>query len=99
MGCRKVAGVPVDVIVAAILRATSPDLPTPDTMTRPLEPAINRTARTNELSSDWCISDNASRSSSSTRRPRATITLSVPGPSGMVPALVMMPLPLVRGYS
>jgi TRAP-type mannitol/chloroaromatic compound transport system permease small subunit len=35
IGCRNDAGVPVEVKVAAILRAISPDLPTPETMTRP----------------------------------------------------------------
>jgi len=35
-GCRKMAGVPVLVKVATILRPMRPDLPIPDTMTRPL---------------------------------------------------------------
>ena len=34
-GCRNAAGVPVEVNVAAIFRAMSPDFPTPLTMTRP----------------------------------------------------------------
>ena len=34
--CTKKAGVPVEASVAAILRATWPDLPSPVTMTRPL---------------------------------------------------------------
>src|SRR5438445_515091 len=38
-GWRKVAGVPVDVSVAAIFLPISPDLPTPATMTRPEESA------------------------------------------------------------
>ena len=38
-GCTKKAGVPVEARVAAILRATWPDLPMPVTMTRPLDGA------------------------------------------------------------
>ena len=34
----ELAGVPVDVSVAAIFRAMRPDFPTPETMTRPLRP-------------------------------------------------------------
>src|SRR6266571_872339 len=45
-GWRNIAGVPVDVNVAAILRAMSPDLPTPETMTRPLAAARISSART-----------------------------------------------------
>ncbi len=43
-GCTKNAGVPVDAMVAAILRATWPDLPIPVTITRPLARRINSTA-------------------------------------------------------
>src|SRR5947208_2760728 len=46
-GCRNIAGVPVDVKVAAILRAMSPDFPTPETITRPLAAASSSTARAN----------------------------------------------------
>ena len=38
-GCTNCAGVPVEASVAAILRATWPDLPIPDTITRPARPA------------------------------------------------------------
>ena len=41
------AGVPVDVNVAAILRAISPDFPTPDTIRRPLAAARISMARAN----------------------------------------------------
>src|SRR5258708_7711752 len=71
-GCRNIAGVPVDVNVAAILRAMSPDLPTPETMTRPLAAARISTARANatsRLSASWRM---ASASSARTRLPRST---------------------------
>ncbi len=41
-----IAGVPVEFIVATILRAMMPDFPTPVTMTRPLHFKISSTART-----------------------------------------------------
>ena len=44
VGCTKLAGVPVEASVAAILRPTWPLLPMPVTMMRPLAPAINCTA-------------------------------------------------------
>src|SRR6266511_931956 len=71
-GCRNMAGVPVDVNVAAILRAIRPDLPTPETMTRPLAaPRISmaRAKATLRLSaSAWT----AAASSARTRLPRST---------------------------
>ena len=42
---------PVDVSVAASFRAMSPDLPTPETMTRPGASASRRTARAKRSSS------------------------------------------------
>ena len=44
VGCRNIAGVPVDVMVAAIFRPMSPDFPTPATITRPLLAAMSSTA-------------------------------------------------------
>src|SRR5438552_6743584 len=38
---------PVDVSVAASLRATMPDFPTPETISRPFAPASSRTAAAN----------------------------------------------------
>ncbi len=46
-GCRYSAGVPVELSVAAILRAISPLFPIPVTTTRPAQPNINSTARWN----------------------------------------------------
>ncbi len=43
-GCTNCAGVPVEASVAAILRPTWPDLPMPDTTTRPVACRISRTA-------------------------------------------------------
>ena len=42
-GCTKNAGVPVDASVAASLRATCPDLPMPETTTRPWHRSISST--------------------------------------------------------
>src|SRR5437016_4746987 len=71
-GCRNDAGVPVDVSVAAILRAISPDLPTPDTMTRPRAAASSRTAAANGGPSRSATPRIAAASRASTRRPRST---------------------------
>src|SRR6266545_605954 len=71
-GCRKVAGVPVEVNVAAILRAISPDLPTPETMTRPLAAASRSTARAKVGPSPSAIRRTAAASRASTRLPRST---------------------------
>src|SRR5258705_12603274 len=74
-GWRNIAGVPVDVNVAAILRAISPDFPTPEMMTRPLAPARISTARAkagpNVSATRWT----AAASSASTRLPRSTSCL------------------------
>src|SRR5438105_11461942 len=71
-GCRNMAGVPVDVNVAAILRAISPDFPTPDTITRPLAPARSSTARANATSRLSASCRTASASSARIRLPRST---------------------------
>ena len=43
-GCRKLAGVPVDTMVLAILRPIWPDLPMPQRMTRPVQAITASTA-------------------------------------------------------
>src|SRR5207302_8602754 len=72
IGWRNDAGVPVEVNVAAILRAIRPDLPTPETITRPLAAASRRTAAANAGPSRWATRPIASASRASTRRPRST---------------------------
>jgi len=76
-GCTNIAGVPVEARVAAILRAMWPDLPMPDTTTRPVQAYSTATARTREssASSRSCKARTASasiarvsRASSITRR-------------------------------
>src|SRR5882762_1065842 len=74
-GCRNMAGVPVDVNVAAILRAMRPDLPTPDTMTRPLAAPRISMARANAGPSVSARRWTAAASSASTRLPRSTSCL------------------------
>src|SRR5256884_6071261 len=71
-GWRNDAGVPVDVKVAAILRAMRPDLPTPETITRPPPSVRRRTAALNAGPSRWATRPIASASRASTRRPRST---------------------------
>ena len=71
-GWRNVAGVPVDVSVAAILRPMSPDLPTPATITRPLHAASKSIAAANGAPKLRSMSSSASRSMRNTRRPRST---------------------------
>src|SRR3989441_6599872 len=71
-GWRNEAGVPVEVRVAAILRAIRPDLPTPDTMRRPRAPASSRTAAANGGPSRSATPRIAAASRASTRRPRST---------------------------
>ena len=65
-GCTKNAGVPVDASVAASLRATWPDLPMPDTTTRPRHREISSTAATNGAPSRCCERAIASASVAST---------------------------------
>src|SRR5438046_10271439 len=71
-GWRNIAGVPVDVNVAAILRAISPDLPTPETMTRPLAAARISTARAKATLRLSASAWTAAASSARTRLPRST---------------------------
>ena len=65
-GWTKNEGVPVDANVAAILRAICPDLPMPETTTRPLQASIMRTACAKPGASSWlsrvCNAINASAS-------------------------------------
>ncbi len=76
-GCTNMAGVPVEASVAAILRAMWPDLPMPETTTRPVQAYISATARATLSSSPrracmaWIASASivrVSRASSRTRR-------------------------------
>ena len=76
-GCRNMAGVPVDVNVAAIFRPTRPDLPTPAMMTRPRHAASNCTARTKSSPKRCSTSASAVASRWSTRFPRAVICSAV----------------------
>src|SRR5213080_3251975 len=71
-GWRNDAGVPVEVKVAAILRAMRPDLPTPETITRPAASARRPTAAANAGPSRWATRPMAFASRASTRRPRST---------------------------
>src|SRR2546425_389212 len=71
-GWRNDAGVPVEVSVAAILRAISPDLPTPETMSRPGAAASSRTAAANGGPSRSATRRIAAASRARTRRPRST---------------------------
>src|SRR2546429_5878126 len=74
-GWRNDAGVPVEVKVAAILRAMRPDLPTPETITRPAASARRPTAAANAGPSRWATRPMAFASCASTRRPRSTRSL------------------------
>src|SRR2546425_878488 len=74
-GWRNEAGVPVDVRVAASLRAISPDLPTPDTMSRPCAAASSRTAAANGGPNRPATRSIAAASRARTRRPRSTRSL------------------------
>src|SRR2546422_704705 len=74
-GWRNEAGVPVDVRVAASLRAISPDFPTPDTMSRPCAAASSRTAAANGGPNRPATRSIAAASRARTRRPRSTRSL------------------------
>src|SRR5438876_4553317 len=97
-GWRNEAGVPVDVKVAAILRAIRPDLPTPDTMIRPVAAASNPTAAANGGPSRSATPRIAAASRASTRRPRSTRSV---GPvrdiATLDEILSQQPLPLAPG--
>src|SRR6185436_13444537 len=74
-GCRNDAGVPVEVNVAAILRAISPDFPTPEMMIRPSAALRISTARANSAPRRSATRLTAAASRSSTRLPRVTSAL------------------------
>src|SRR3989442_1969403 len=74
-GWRNDAGVPVDVNVAAILRAINPDLPRPDTMRRPFASARRRTALANAGPRRSPTRRIAWVSRARTRRPRSARSL------------------------
>src|SRR5438093_8421407 len=67
-GCRKKAGVPVLVSVAAIFRQMMPDLPMPVRMTRPLQLRSSSTAQSKRWSSRSTSARIAAASVSSTFR-------------------------------
>src|SRR6267378_1979034 len=71
-GCKNVAGVPVEVKVAAILWAIRPDFPTPETITRPLAAARISMARANATPRLSASAWTAAASSARTRLPRST---------------------------
>src|SRR6266849_3056451 len=70
-GWRNEAGLPVEVSVAAILRAISPDLPTPETISRPVAFSSSRTAAEKAGPRRSATRRIASASRTSTRRPRS----------------------------
>src|SRR6266568_8287993 len=70
-GWRNDAGLPVEVSVAAILRAISPDLPTPETISRPVAFSSSRTAAEKAGPRRSATRRIASASRTSTRRPRS----------------------------
>ena len=82
--CRKSAGVPVEASVAAILRQTMPDLPSPLTTTFPSHPRSRSTARENSSPSRSASARTAAISTSSTRRAtaRSTAIRSLPPADG-----------------
>ena len=69
-GCTNRAGVPVEARVAAILRATRPDLPMPVRTTRPVQATSRSTASSNAASSEAASARSPAASAAST--PRAT---------------------------
>ena len=71
-GCRKNAGVPVLASVAAILRATWPDLPMPVTTTRPWQSRHTAHAATKRSSSRDCSATTACASMPRARRAAAS---------------------------
>src|SRR5438034_1159482 len=74
-GWRNEAGLPVEVSVAAILRAISPDLPMPETISRPVAFSSSRTAAEKAGPRRSATRRIASASSTSTRRPRSASSL------------------------
>src|SRR3989442_15384672 len=97
-GWRNDAGLPVEVRVAAILRAISPDLPTPETISRPLACWSSRTAAEKAGPSRSATRQIASASSASTRRPRSASSLgSVRDIAALQEVLREQALPLAPG--
>src|SRR6266702_2676330 len=97
-GCRKDAGVPVEVNVAAILRPMRPDFPTPETISRPDAPASRRTAAANGGPRRSATRRIASASRPSTRRPRSTRSVrSVRDIATLLEVLRHQALPLAAG--
>src|SRR2546421_6060892 len=74
-GWRNEAGLPVEVSVAAILRAISPDLPMPETISRPVAFSSSRTAAEKAGPRRSPTRRIASASRVSTRRPRSASSL------------------------
>src|SRR3989442_7878138 len=74
-GWRNEAELPVEVSVAAILRAISPDLPTPETISRPVAFSSSRTAAEKAGPRRSPTRRIASASRASTRRPRSASSL------------------------
>src|SRR5438876_10455356 len=74
-GWRNEAGLPVEVSVAAILRAISPDLPTPETISRPVAFSSSRTAAEEAGPRRSATRRIASAPRASTRRPRSASSL------------------------
>src|SRR4029077_19839734 len=97
-GWRNDAGLPVEVNVAAILRAISPDLPRPDTITRPFADASRPTAAANAGLSRSPTRWIAAASRASTRRPRSTRSMdSVRGIAALHEVLGEQALPFAAG--
>src|SRR3989442_1138904 len=74
-GWRNEAELQVEVSVAAILRAISPDLPTPETISRPVAFSSSRTAAEKAGPRRSATRRIASASRTSTRRPRSASSL------------------------
>ena len=80
-GCMKNAGVPVDASVAASFFAMCPDLPIPETTTRPSQRSISATAATNGAPRRAASAEMAAASVASTSR----ASLSARAASGVGP--------------
>src|SRR5205814_209908 len=68
---RKTAVVPVEANVAAILRPTCPDFPSPQTISLPLHSSIRQTASSNGPSRPLARASSARASSCNTARPNS----------------------------
>ena len=86
-GCRKMAGVPVEVKVAVILRATMPLLPMPVTITRPRTFMMTPISRTNVAAksrSENCASSALRPNAATDRLWQAAFTIRPPEPNGTI---------------